>query len=112
MNRTDQIARFDELCAGRAIGDLDLHEERELIALSAELGIHPDAAFELLAAACVSRALAAAREASSTNTNALLTLMVTDGHLQLAVCHLSVPEQRVIDLTGCYISSRIYAVNR
>ena len=51
MNRTEKQDRFDELSAGRAIGDLDLHEERELIALSAELGIRPDSAFELLAAA-------------------------------------------------------------
>jgi len=50
MNSADQKLRFDELSAGRAMGDLSLDEERELVLLGAELGIDPDLAFELLAA--------------------------------------------------------------
>ena len=50
MNPSDLKIRFDELCAGRAMGDLDMDEERELKALSRHLGLDPDGAFELLAA--------------------------------------------------------------
>ena len=50
MNRTDKQHRFEELSAGRAMGDLSMDEERELMALAGELGLSPDAAFELLAA--------------------------------------------------------------
>lgn len=42
--------RFEELSAGRALGDLSHEEERELAALGEQLGIDPDCAFELLAA--------------------------------------------------------------
>lgn len=51
MNPSDQKLRFDELSAGRAMGDLSLEEARELVLLGIELGIAPDPAFELLAAA-------------------------------------------------------------
>jgi anti-sigma-K factor RskA len=50
MNPSDLKIRFDELCAGRVLGDLSMEEQRELESLSAQLGINPDAAFELLAA--------------------------------------------------------------
>lgn len=50
MKPSDLQIRFDELCAGRALGDLSHEEERELAALAAELGVDPDAAFELMAA--------------------------------------------------------------
>ncbi len=50
MIQTERKYRFDELCAGRAMGDLDLAEERELLMLGEQLGIGPDIAFELLAA--------------------------------------------------------------
>ena len=50
MNPVDQNLRFDELCAGRAMGDLSLGEERELVLLGEQLGIDHDFAFELLAA--------------------------------------------------------------
>ena len=50
MNPSDPRNRFDELCAGRAMGDLSPEEDRELHALGKELGLHPDLAFELLAA--------------------------------------------------------------
>lgn len=50
MNPSDHQIRFDELCAGRAMGDLTREEERELAALAAQLGVDPDAAFELMAA--------------------------------------------------------------
>ena len=50
MNPSDQKLRFDELSAGRAMGDLSLEEERELVLLGEQLGIDSDLAFELLAA--------------------------------------------------------------
>jgi anti-sigma-K factor RskA len=50
MTPHDLQLRFEELSAGRALGDLTLDEERELAALSQQLGISPDLAFELLAA--------------------------------------------------------------
>jgi len=50
MIQDDPMNRFDELCAGRALGDLSREEERELAALGEQLGIEPDLAFELLAA--------------------------------------------------------------
>jgi anti-sigma-K factor RskA len=51
MNRTNQQLRFEELSAGRAFGDLDLLEERELVELGAGLGTRPNGDLELLAAA-------------------------------------------------------------
>ena len=50
MNPSDLKIRFDELCAGRALGDLTPEEEREWVALASETGLNPDSAFELLAA--------------------------------------------------------------
>jgi hypothetical protein len=51
MNPSDpRLIRFDELSAGRAMGDLTPEEERELKELGKQLGIDPDLAFELLAA--------------------------------------------------------------
>ena len=50
MNPSDQKLRFDELSAGRAMGDLSLDEARELALLGDQLGIDSDLAFELLAA--------------------------------------------------------------
>lgn len=50
MNPSDHMIRFDELCAGRAMGDLTIDEERELANLCDELGLTPDAAFDWLAA--------------------------------------------------------------
>jgi len=50
MNPSDPQIRFDELCAGRAMGDLSLEEDRELLALGEQLGLDPDLSFELLAA--------------------------------------------------------------
>jgi anti-sigma-K factor RskA len=51
MNPSDLKIRFDELCAGRALGDLTMEEERELAGLCDQLGLAPDAALDLLAAA-------------------------------------------------------------
>lgn len=51
MTPSDLKIRFDELCAGRALGDLTIEEERELAALCKQLDLAPDAAFDLLAAA-------------------------------------------------------------
>lgn len=51
MTPSDLKIRFDDLCAGRALGDLTPEEERELAALCVELDIAPDAALDLLAAA-------------------------------------------------------------
>ena len=51
MSLSEIQLRFEELSAGRAMGDLTPDEERELMALSGQLGIHPDHAYELMAAA-------------------------------------------------------------
>lgn len=51
MTPSDLKIRFDELCAGRALGDLTMEEERELASLCKQLGLAPDAALDLLAAA-------------------------------------------------------------
>ncbi len=48
MNPSDLKIRFDELSAGRAMGDLSMDEERELMALSQQLGLDPDFALDLL----------------------------------------------------------------
>lgn len=50
MNPSDSEIRFDELLAGRAMGDLTPAEERELARLGTQFGLTPDAALELLAA--------------------------------------------------------------
>lgn len=50
--------RFDELSAGRAIGDLSPEEERELANLCHQFGVSPDATFDLVAAAVHAEALA------------------------------------------------------
>jgi hypothetical protein len=50
MNPIESRNRFDELCAGRAMGDLSAEEERELVALGKLLGVEPDDSFEMLAA--------------------------------------------------------------
>lgn len=50
MNLSDPMTRFEELSAGRAMGDLSADEARELELLVMQLGIAPDQAFELLAA--------------------------------------------------------------
>lgn len=55
--------RFDELCAGRAMGDLTSGEERELMTLAKELGLDPDLAYELLAASLEIEALGNSIEA-------------------------------------------------
>ncbi|HSP41544.1 MAG TPA: anti-sigma factor [Luteolibacter sp.] len=58
MIPSDIKHRFDELCAGRAIGDLSPEEERELANLCQQLGVSPDATFDLVAAAVQADALA------------------------------------------------------
>ena len=50
MNPFDSENRYNELLAGRALGDLTLEEERELALLGEQAGILPDADLELLAA--------------------------------------------------------------
>jgi len=57
MIPSDIKLRFDELCAGRAIGDLSPEEERELAVLCQQLGVAPDATLDLLAAAVQADAL-------------------------------------------------------
>jgi len=44
------MIRFEELSAGRALGDLTVGEERELVLLGEQLGVDCDIAFELLVA--------------------------------------------------------------
>jgi hypothetical protein len=63
MIPSDTKLRFDELCAGRAIGDLSPEEERELAALCGQLGVAPDATLELVAAAAQADALHATQDA-------------------------------------------------
>ena len=62
MNPSDLKIRFDELCAGRALGDLSMEEERELAALCDQLGLAPDCDFDLLATALEIDAIAASAE--------------------------------------------------
>ena len=50
MSHPELSIRFEELSAGRAMGDLSLDEDRELLVLGEQLGISPDLSFELLAA--------------------------------------------------------------
>ncbi len=50
MIPSDLKIRFDELCAGRALGDLSMEEERELTHLCDQFGLTHDAALDLLAA--------------------------------------------------------------
>jgi hypothetical protein len=52
MTPSDLMIRFEELSAGRAMGDLTREEERELMILSEELATSPDLAFDLLATTC------------------------------------------------------------
>jgi hypothetical protein len=63
MTSSDLKIRFDELCAGRAIGDLSPEESRELDALCQQLGLAPDADFDLLAATLEIDAIQSAGEA-------------------------------------------------
>ena len=63
MTSSDLKIRFDELCAGRAIGDLSPEESRELDALCQQLGLAPDADFDLLAATLEIEAIQSAGEA-------------------------------------------------
>jgi len=51
MNPSDPVNPYNELLAGRALGDLSLEEERELASLGKQLGISPDADLEFLAGA-------------------------------------------------------------
>lgn len=62
MIPADIKLRFDELCAGCAIGDLSPEEERELAALCKQLGVTPDASLDLVAAAVQADALEASGE--------------------------------------------------
>lgn len=57
MNAPDSKIRFDELSAGRAMGDLCMDEQREFASLSAALGLAPDPDFDLLAASIEIEAL-------------------------------------------------------
>ncbi len=50
MNPPDPVVRFEELSAGRAMGDLTRDEERELVYIGGSLGMEPDLAFDLLMA--------------------------------------------------------------
>ena len=58
MIPTETQLRFDDLCAGRALGDLSTEEERELAELCTQFGIAPDATLDVIAAAVHADALA------------------------------------------------------
>lgn len=79
--------RFEELSAGRALGDLSREEERELAALSEQLGIDPDLAFELLAASLEVDALQGSIEPMPTGLTA---------RLRQCAAELSKPENVVV----------------
>ncbi len=51
MTDDEKLMRFEELDAGRALGDLDAAEAAEWSALAAELGVSADPAFDHLASA-------------------------------------------------------------
>lgn len=57
MNSPYMQLRYEELCAGQAIGDLTADEARELIKLSEYLGASPDVSLDWLAAAVHADAL-------------------------------------------------------
>ncbi|MGL4400753.1 MAG: anti-sigma factor domain-containing protein [Luteolibacter sp.] len=78
MIEDDSINRFDELCAGRALGDLSHEEEREFALLAGQLGIEPDAAFELLAASLEVEALKNAIEPMPAGLEARLRQCAAD----------------------------------
>ncbi|MGL5020001.1 MAG: anti-sigma factor domain-containing protein [Luteolibacter sp.] len=78
MTNDNLMDRFEELCAGQALGDLSHEEERELAALSEELGIEPDAAFELLAVSLELEALKGATEPMPAALEARLRKCATD----------------------------------
>jgi hypothetical protein len=50
MSREEMLSRFEELDAGRVLGDLDAEESAEWSELSAQLGVSGDSSLELLAA--------------------------------------------------------------
>lgn len=50
MSREEMLSRFEELEAGRVLGDLDAAESAEWAELSGQLGMSGDASLELLAA--------------------------------------------------------------
>jgi len=50
MSREEMLSRFEELDAGRVLGDLDAEESAEWSELSQQLGISGDASLDLLAA--------------------------------------------------------------
>jgi anti-sigma-K factor RskA len=58
----DKKLRFEELCAGQALGDLSHDEAHELQGLAAELGLNHDLAFDMLAASLEADLLAAQSE--------------------------------------------------
>ena len=62
MTLSSDMIRFEELSAGRALGDLDRDEARELELLGGQLGIDADLAFELLAASIEVECLHASQE--------------------------------------------------
>ncbi len=50
MSREEMLSRFEELDAGRVLGDLDAEESAEWSELSRQLGVSGDASLDLLAA--------------------------------------------------------------
>jgi hypothetical protein len=105
MIQDDSMNRFEELCAGRALGDLSPEEERELDALGRQLGIEPDAAFELLATSLEMEALKGSHEPMPAGLEARLLACAADlsGGMPQNVVRPEVPAWRRIlgnPLTG------------
>lgn len=78
MKSTADMIRFDELSAGRALGDLAHEESRELDALIAQHGESPDPAFELLAAVMDVESLADSHETLPPHLQARLEKLASD----------------------------------
>ena len=92
MIQDDPMNRFEELSAGRALGDLSREEERELAALGEQLGIDPDFAFELLAASLEVDALQGSLEPMPAGLTARLRQCAAEISSEKQPANVVVPE--------------------
>lgn len=93
MNSSDLKSRFDDLSAGCALGDLSLEESIELDALCRQLGLAPDADFDLLAANLEIGAVIASGETMPASLSARLHQWADQSHRTPAsnIVHPDVP---------------------
>jgi len=80
MNPTDMQLRYEELCAGRALGDLTAEESRELAVLCQQLGASTDASLDLLTAAVHADALEHSAETLPPHLASRLHQWVDESH--------------------------------